>query len=259
MEATARVKDVRRPERRAPGCGRQSLFKRAENAPGFFLGLPSSPAFLPCESVARPGHTGTALASAPLTVSTGERPRAPKSKKDKPFRRVETKSGAAVLPEPPTKPEFASRCRTPGSPHKWVPATNLLAVSGRTHWASPPPVTLYQSRISTQARTSPSRGFAESPTTAVQPRKSKSSGNASGKVYSPRRRMVYDRGNPAAAPIYPCGVCRRAVEDYYEGIRCEVGCNFWFHRSCTGFAEKAFHSLTHDAYTKWAGRTLRLV
>uniref|UniRef100_A0A131YAD7 Pygopus n=1 Tax=Rhipicephalus appendiculatus TaxID=34631 RepID=A0A131YAD7_RHIAP len=118
--------------------------------------------------------------------------------------------------------------------------------------ASPRGATLRPSPKSAHARTPPSKGPAISPSTVVQPHKPKSSGNASGTVYSPSRRIVCDRGYPATAPIYPCGVCHRAVEDYDEGILCEAGCNFWFHRSCTDLTETAFHLFTREAYTEWA-------
>ena len=32
---------------------------------------------------------------------------------------------------------------------------------------------------------------------------------------------------------------------------CESGCNFWFHRVCTGLMEFAFHQLTQEVYAKW--------
>ncbi|XP_037507707.2 protein pygopus-like [Rhipicephalus sanguineus] len=117
--------------------------------------------------------------------------------------------------------------------------------------ASPRPATLHQPPQSPQARMPPVKAPAMSPSSAVQPHKPKSSGNASGKVYSSSRRMVYDRGNPTAAPIYPCGVCHKAVEDYDEAILCDSGCNFWFHRACTDLTNDAFDMFTREAFTEW--------
>ena len=71
------------------------------------------------------------------------------------------------------------------------------------------------------------------------------------KVYPPGQPMVFNLQNPSAPPIYPCGVCRREVNDNDQAILCESGCNFWFHRICTGLAENAFHFLTQEIYAEW--------
>ena len=64
------------------------------------------------------------------------------------------------------------------------------------------------------------------------------------RIYPPGQPMIFNPQNPSAPPIYPCGVCRREVGDNDQAILCESGCNFWFHRVCTGLAEPAFHFLT---------------
>lgn len=113
-------------EKRAGGCGRAPPWKSKlpkplkgpRARPGFSSPPPpSSPAGtrLPRLSVARPGHTGAALASALLTVSKSERPRhgrprAPNQRKTSDSAGRNKKWGCFPNPHP-TKPEFASRCR----------------------------------------------------------------------------------------------------------------------------------------------------
>ena len=82
--------------------------------------------------------------------------------------------------------------------------------------------------------------------------------------------MVFNPQNPNAPPIYPCGICHKEVHDNdqvrlkisitetvianndsLQAILCESGCNFWFHRVCTGLAEAAFHFLTQEIYAEW--------
>lgn len=71
------------------------------------------------------------------------------------------------------------------------------------------------------------------------------------KVYPPGQPMVFNPQNPNAPPIYPCGACRKEVHDNDQAILCESGCNFWFHRVCTGLAEPAFVYLTQEVYAEW--------
>ncbi|ESO89625.1 hypothetical protein LOTGIDRAFT_59649, partial [Lottia gigantea] len=52
-------------------------------------------------------------------------------------------------------------------------------------------------------------------------------------------------------PIYPCGICHKEVHENDQGILCESGCNFWFHRTCTGLTEPAFKMLTQAIYAEW--------
>lgn len=72
-----------------------------------------------------------------------------------------------------------------------------------------------------------------------------------GKVYPMDQPMVFNPANPNAPPIYPCGVCHKEVHDNDQAILCESGCNFWFHRICTGLTEPAFHMLTQEVYAEW--------
>src|SRR5699024_8313335 len=72
-----------------------------------------------------------------------------------------------------------------------------------------------------------------------------------GRTYPPEKSMVFNPNNPNAPPIYPCGVCHKEVTESDQGILCESGCNFWFHRACTGISERAFILLKHEVYAEW--------
>merc|ERR1719273_2541595 len=71
------------------------------------------------------------------------------------------------------------------------------------------------------------------------------------KIYPPGQPMVFNPQNPNAPPIYPCGICHKEVHENDQAILCESGCNFWFHRVCTGLEEAAFHFLTQEIYAEW--------
>ncbi|XP_076338867.1 uncharacterized protein LOC143240401 [Tachypleus tridentatus] len=73
----------------------------------------------------------------------------------------------------------------------------------------------------------------------------------SGKMYPPDQPMVFNPQNPNAPPIYPCGICHKEVHDNDQAVFCESGCNFWFHRICTGLTDAAFHLLTVEVYAEW--------
>lgn len=73
-----------------------------------------------------------------------------------------------------------------------------------------------------------------------------------GKTYPSDVPRVMNPANPNAPPIYPCGICHREVHDNDQAILCESGCNFWYHRSCTGLSETAFIYLNEDVYAEWA-------
>ena len=72
-----------------------------------------------------------------------------------------------------------------------------------------------------------------------------------GKVYPPDQPMVFNPSNPHAPPIYPCGICHKEVHETDEAILCESGCNFWFHRVCTGLHPQAYTLLTSEVYAEW--------
>ncbi|KAK7011284.1 protein pygopus [Biomphalaria glabrata] len=73
-----------------------------------------------------------------------------------------------------------------------------------------------------------------------------------GKVYPPNQPMVFNPSNPSAPPIYPCGVCHKEVHENDQAVLCESGCNFWFHRICTGLTPEAFSMLKTEVYAEWA-------
>ena len=107
----------------------------------------------------------------------------------------------------------------------------------------------------------------------------------SGKIYPPNQPMVFNPSNPNAPPIYPCGGCHKEVKPLYHCVRenirycmgssftylpfddvltlllqvhdndqailCESGCNFWFHRICTGLSDAAYQMLTSEVYAEW--------
>lgn len=73
-----------------------------------------------------------------------------------------------------------------------------------------------------------------------------------GKMYPASASMVFNHNNPNAPPIYPCGICHKEVHDNDQAILCESGCNFWYHRTCTGLTEPAFVMLTQEVYAEWA-------
>ncbi|GAB1610526.1 protein pygopus-like [Argonauta hians] len=78
-----------------------------------------------------------------------------------------------------------------------------------------------------------------------------SSSGPSEKVYPRNKSMVFNPANPNAPPIYPCGTCHKEVHDSDQAILCESGCNFWFHRICTGLTEDAYHLLRAEVYAEW--------
>lgn len=74
---------------------------------------------------------------------------------------------------------------------------------------------------------------------------------SAGKIYPHDQPMVFNPQNPNAPPIYPCGNCHKEVHDNDQAVLCESGCNFWFHRICTGLMEPAFQLLTAEVYAEW--------
>ena len=73
----------------------------------------------------------------------------------------------------------------------------------------------------------------------------------SGKIYPADKSMVFNPANPNAPPIYPCGVCHKEVHDNDQAILCESGCNFWYHRICSGLTDRAYFLLTQEVYAEW--------
>lgn len=69
----------------------------------------------------------------------------------------------------------------------------------------------------------------------------------------PNQPMIFNAQNPNAPPIHLCGVCRNEVQgDSEEGLLCESGCNFWFHRQCVNMNPDAYQMLRHEVFAEWA-------
>lgn len=72
-----------------------------------------------------------------------------------------------------------------------------------------------------------------------------------GTVYPPEQNRIKNPANPNAPPTYPCGVCHKEVNEQDQAILCESGCNFWFHRVCTGLSDYAYALLNEEIYAEW--------
>ncbi|XP_055327666.1 protein pygopus-like [Paramacrobiotus metropolitanus] len=70
-------------------------------------------------------------------------------------------------------------------------------------------------------------------------------------IYPEDKFMVFNSQNPNAPPIYPCGRCHKEVHENDQTVFCESGCNFWFHRACTGLTEAANKYLAMEHYAEW--------
>lgn len=51
--------------------------------------------------------------------------------------------------------------------------------------------------------------------------------------------------------MYACGICHTEVNNIGDAIMCEVSCQKWFHRACTGMTEIAYALLTAEASAIW--------
>ena len=51
--------------------------------------------------------------------------------------------------------------------------------------------------------------------------------------------------------MYPCGICTKEVSDADDAILCEAGCEFWYHRMCTGMTDIAYQYLTNEENCEW--------
>ena len=55
---------------------------------------------------------------------------------------------------------------------------------------------------------------------------------------------------PLVYQMNSCRICNNNVNPNEQPILC-AGCNFWFHRICTGLEETAFYLLTKEKNAKW--------
>ena len=82
---------------------------------------------------------------------------------------------------------------------------------------------------------------------------SKAGGMVGGKGYPPEQHRVLPIRKPSnAPPVYPCGICHKEVNEQDQAILCESGCNYWYHRACTGLTDYAYTLLTDEIYAEWA-------
>ncbi|KAE8617669.1 hypothetical protein XENTR_v10009157 [Xenopus tropicalis] len=58
-------------------------------------------------------------------------------------------------------------------------------------------------------------------------------------------------GHLSSELLYSCGICSIEVSNLQDAIMCEVSCQKWFHRSCTGLTEIAYALLTAETSAIW--------
>lgn len=76
--------------------------------------------------------------------------------------------------------------------------------------------------------------------------------NTGPRLYPPNMPIIFNPQNPNAPPIHPCGACRREAQaDIEDVIKCESGCNFWFHRTCVGLTHEAYVFLRKEPFVEW--------
>ena len=63
--------------------------------------------------------------------------------------------------------------------------------------------------------------------------------------------MRQDPNKKDESVLFPCGVCGKEVNDNDEGIMCEAGCTYWYHRICTGMGNDAYALLTNEDNAEW--------
>ncbi|XP_002160262.3 pygopus homolog 1 isoform X1 [Hydra vulgaris] len=67
----------------------------------------------------------------------------------------------------------------------------------------------------------------------------------------PKKKLKKEDNGDSFPVIYPCGICTKEVSDTDEAILCEAGCEFWYHRSCTGMTDIAYQLLTNQDNAEW--------
>ncbi|VDP01969.1 unnamed protein product [Soboliphyme baturini] len=85
----------------------------------------------------------------------------------------------------------------------------------------------------------------------AQPSPLNSLSSLSARVYPSDQPMIFTSSNPNAPPICPCGKCHREIHDNDQAIQCYRGCKFWFHRTCVGLTEDAWHMIVNEPYAEW--------
>lgn len=70
-------------------------------------------------------------------------------------------------------------------------------------------------------------------------------------IFFPQVTVEMNRSSLEIDPVYPCGICKREVNDNDDAIFCETGCAQWYHRVCTGLTELAYDLLTAEENAEW--------
>lgn len=70
-------------------------------------------------------------------------------------------------------------------------------------------------------------------------------------LFFPQGPVEMNRPSLEIDPVYPCGICKREVNDNDDAIFCETGCAQWYHRVCTGLTELAYDLLTAETNAEW--------
>jgi hypothetical protein len=75
--------------------------------------------------------------------------------------------------------------------------------------------------------------------------------NGSGPRF-PHMPIITNPNAPNAPAIHPCGACLyEAQADFEDVIKCESGCNFWYHCRCVGLSPDAYKFLRQEIYVEW--------
>lgn len=70
--------------------------------------------------------------------------------------------------------------------------------------------------------------------------------------HSPAEGVLNNPKPLKTSTVHTCGACHEVIKENDTAILCESGCNFWFHRICSGLTEKAYKLLTIELYAEWA-------
>jgi len=77
-------------------------------------------------------------------------------------------------------------------------------------------------------------------------------GDMPGMIYSGDQPLIRNSQNQNAPPIYTCGGCRREIAENEAALLCESGCNFWYHKQCSGLNDDAYNMIKADFLVEWA-------
>ncbi|GAV08431.1 hypothetical protein RvY_18120 [Ramazzottius varieornatus] len=66
-----------------------------------------------------------------------------------------------------------------------------------------------------------------------------------------KKRLTLNVQNPNTPPVVFCGGCNKEVHESEPAVLCESGCNFWYHRLCSGLSDLAYPIIATDPYSEW--------